>query len=319
MENLSMLMANPMIIAGVVFLLVLSLILLVAVFAGGSQDATERRMDEYFVKGGPAPDDQRQTKEVRNLARQQIEKIGQMLMSEENNKERTMLKTRLIQAGFYSPGALPVFMGIKVMLMIFPALIGVMLGVLGLVSMNWGLVVGVVFGVIGVVGPSFYLDSRKKARQTAIRRALPDAMDVIVICLEGGLSLDAAVARVARELDVAYPALSLELNICQKEAQLGHTIGEALKNFSRRLDLEELRSLAGVVLQAQKYGASMASALRIHASTLRERRSQRAEEMAHKAGTKIMFPTLLFIFPAIFLVILGPAIIQISAAFAEMK
>jgi tight adherence protein C len=116
---------------------------------------------------------------------------------------------------------------------------------------------------------------------------------------------------VAGELKNTHPLLASELNIVQREIQLGQSSGESLAHLGERSDLEEIRSLAAVITQADRFGASLVKSLRVHADTLRLKRQQRAEEMAQKAGTKILFPTLLFIFPAIFVVILGPAAIQI--------
>jgi len=133
-----------------------------------------------------------------------------------------------------------------------------------------------------------------------------------VICVEGGLSLVGAIRRVAGDLRTVHVELAAELEIVQREVQLGQTAGEALRRFGERSDMEEIRSLASVIIQAERFGAGLNKSLRIHADTLRMKRQQRAEEMAQKAGTKVLFPTLLFIFPAIFVVILGPAMIQIS-------
>src|SRR5262249_12604771 len=150
--------------------------------------------------------------------------------------------------------------------------------------------------------------------QIMFRRALPDALDVLVICLEGGLSLTGAFKRVASELRTAHPGLATEMLIVEHEIQLGRPIGEAMRQFGERADLEEVRSLASVISQSERFGASLTKALRVHAESLREKRLQRAEEMAQKAATKIIFPTLLFIFPGVFIVILGPAAIQIVRA-----
>ncbi len=232
--------------------------------------------------------------------------------------ERTRLQTRLIYAGLYGRQAMPIFLGVKLLLMVSPALIGLVAGVLGIIPLFHGLIVGAALGLGGMVGPSFWLDRRKAARQTAFRRAIPDALDVLVICLEGGLSFPAAIRRVAGELKTAHPLLARELQIAQREIQLGRSAGEALREFADRTDLDEIRSLASVVIQAERFGASLAKALRVHAATLRERRLQYAEEMAQKAVIKVLFPTLLFIFPGIFIVILGPAAIQILEMFSQM-
>ena len=137
-------------------------------------------------------------------------------------------------------------------------------------------------------------------------------MDILVICLEGGLSLPAALKRVSSELKMVHPALAAELGIVQREIQLGRTSGEALRKMGERSDLEEVRSLASVILQSERLGASLVKSLRVHADTLRVKRQQRAEELAQTAATKMLFPTVLFILPAMFVVILGPAVIHIA-------
>ena len=141
---------------------------------------------------------------------------------------------------------------------------------------------------------------------------MPDALDVIVICVEGGLSLVGALRRVAGDLRAVHPKLAKELDIVQREVQLGQTAGEALRRLGERSDMEEVRTLAAVIIQSDRFGAGLNKALKIHSETLRQKRQQGAEEKAQKAGTMVLFPTLLFIFPAIFVVILGPAMIQIS-------
>jgi tight adherence protein C len=228
-----------------------------------------------------------------------------------NDAERTLLNTRLIHAGLYSRQAMAIFLGVKVLLMVSPALIGLAAGSVGLAPLRSAVVVGGCLGILGMVGPSFWLDFKKSERQTAFRRALPDGLDVLVICLEGGLSLQASIRRVGTELRTAHPALAAELAIVEREIQLGRSAGESLHQMGLRTDLEEVRTLASVITQAEKFGASLVKSLRVHAEMLRLKRRQHAEEMAQKAAIKILFPTLLFIFPAIFVVILGPAAIQI--------
>ena len=154
-------------------------------------------------------------------------------------------------------------------------------------------------------------------RQTKIRRSLPDALDIMVVCLQGGLSLTGTLARVARELVSAHPLLAVELNIVERQIRMGHTAGQALRDFARRFDLEELRSMASVVSQSERIGSSVV-VLTVFADTMRVRRHQRAEELAHKAAVKMLFPTLFCIFPAIFIVILGPAAIQIYQQLGDM-
>jgi tight adherence protein C len=290
------------------FAMASSLVLLVFMVATGRKNRLNTRLQELSTRGTPGPD----VDTVAKLARSTLPKMGAPLLPKTEG-ERTKLQARLTQAGLYSRQAMVVFLGVKMVLMVGPALIGIALGVVGLIPIMWGLVFGAIFGISGMIGPSFWLDRRKKARQASFRRALPDALDVLVICLEGGLSLPGAVRRVTGELRTAHPVLAGELSIVLREVQLGLSTGEALRQFGERSDLEEVRGLASVITQSERFGASLVKALRVHADTLREKRLQYAEEMAQKAATKILFPTVFFIMPAIFIVILGPAVIQITA------
>ncbi|MFM7072689.1 MAG: type II secretion system F family protein [Planctomycetota bacterium] len=174
-----------------------------------------------------------------------------------------------------------------------------------------------VAGVCVVLFPSLFLEQRMKRRQLEIRRGLPDALDVLVISLEAGLSLPAALVRLSKELAVVHPLLAFELTIVQREIQLGNSTGVALRNFSVRFGIDELRNLAAVAIQAERYGASIVQALRTHAESLRIKRLQQAQERAQKAAVKLLIPTVLFIFPAVFVVILGPAAYDIYARLSE--
>ena len=239
-----------------------------------------------------------------------LPKMGQPLVPEEG-VERTKLKERLILAGFYSPQAMYVFLGVKMMLIVTPAIIGLIAGSVGLLPLKFGLLFGACASIIGTIGPSFWLDRKKIKRQATLRRAMPDACDLIVICVEGGLSLAGALKRVVAELRVAHPLLADELNIVQRKAQLGQPLADALSSFGIRSGVREIQSLSSTVRTAEKFGSSMVSALQTYSETLRVQRQQKAEELAQKASTKILFPTLLFIFPSILIVILGPAAIQL--------
>lgn len=290
---------------------------IVAIFASGRKARLDTRLQE-LKKGksasGPAP----AAKPMRNMAAAAIPKIGSTLVPADE-KERTRLQARLVQAGLYRRQAMAVFLGVKMLLMTGPALIGLAVGLTGLAPIRHAALGGACFGIIGMIGPSRWLDGKKAKRQTSFRRGLPDALDVIVICVEGGLSLVGALRRVAGDLRSVHPELAFELDVVQREIQLGQTAGEALRRLGERADMEEVRSLAMVIIQSERFGAGLNKALRIHADTLRLKRQQRAEELAQKAGTKVLFPTLLFIFPAIFVVILGPAMIQISSILSQAK
>ncbi len=296
------------------FFLCSSLVLLAFMLLSGRKSRLDARLHDLARRGGMLPD----ADPLVEFAQSALPKMGASLLPKDE-AERTTLQTRLIHAGLYGRQAILVFLGVKLLLMVSPTLIGLLAGLLGFVPIFHGLTLGAILGVLGMIGPSFWLDHRKSSRQIAFRRSLPDALDVLVICLEGGLSLAGALRRVASELRTAHPLLAAELQIAQREMQLGRPVGDTLREFANRTDLDEIRGLAAVVAQAERFGASLAKALRVHASALREQRLQRAEEMAQKAAIKILFPTLLFIFPGIFLVILGPGAIQIMEMFSQIN
>jgi tight adherence protein C len=304
-------MGQSAMVSVVVLLMAGSLVGLVYLLVGGRRSRIDQRLDELSGKSAPVED------AVADFARATLPKMGAALVPDDAER-RTKLQVRLVQAGLYGRQAMPFFLGVKLMLMVTPGVIGLVAGLMGIVQLPVGLAAGAFVGVIGSIGPSFWLDRRKARRQVLFRRALPDALDVLVICLEGGLSLPGAMRRVAGELRTAHPALARELNIVQREVQLGRSSGEALRMFADRADMEELRGLSSVIVQTERFGASLVKALRVHAESLRIRRLQHAEELAQKASTKVLFPTVLFILPATFIVILGPAAIQLMAMFAKV-
>jgi tight adherence protein C len=297
-----------------VFAMVSSLALMLALLWTGRRGRLDSRLQELSGKTGSVPE----IDSVAELARQALPRVGAPLMPRDQG-ERTRLQARLIQAGLYSRQALVVFLGVKMLLTAIPILAGLVASLFGLVDLQVGLVLGGLVSIAGLIGPSFWLDRRKAARQSSLRRALPDALDVLVICLEGGLSLFAAFRRLSTELGTAHPLLAAELTIVEREIQMGRSTGEALRAFGERVDLEEIRRLASVITQSERFGASLVKTLRIHAETLRQRRMQYAEEMAQKAAVRILFPTLLFIFPGMFIILMGPGLIQLLDAFAELK
>ncbi len=254
---------------------------------------------------------------VGDLARSTLPRLGTLLVAKEEHRVAN-LRDRLVQAGFYRRNALRAFMGAKLMLMmVLPILFGLVPYLLGWLGLQRGLLFSVVGSALGMLAPNLWLATAVRRRQSALRNALPDALDMLVLCVEGGLSLTAATQRVTAELQVVHPLLGVEMNLFQREIQLGLSAGEAFRKLGERCGLDEVRELASVILQSERYGASVVKALRTHADSWRLERQQRAEEMAQKAAVKILFPTLLFIFPAIFIVLLGPAAFQIAGLFSK--
>lgn len=301
----------------IVFFMAASLAGLIALMVLGRNRRIETRLRELSTDSQPAKATGN-AGAVSRAVRKALPKMAQPLIPDEG-EERTKLKTRLILAGLYSPQAMTIFLGAKMSLMVIPVVIGLILGSLGLAPTNYSLLIGVCASIFGTIGPSFWLDRRKSKRQATLRRALPDACDLIVICMEGGLSLGGSLKRVVGELRVAHPLLADELNIVQRKVQLGEPLADALGAFATRCELQELQNLSTVVRSAEKFGSSMVKALQNYAESLRVQRQQKAEEMAQKASTKVLFPTLLFIFPSILIIILGPAAVQLSEVLQDLK
>jgi tight adherence protein C len=300
-------------ISMLVFLVTSGLILLIYAWRNRDLLQAQARVREL----GPAP----RRADESGRGRKWLSRLPAMAVPllPEDADQRGRLQVRLHQAGLYGPHALLLFLGAKMLFLVLAVVLAVGAIVSQLLPPNRAAVVGALLGGTALAGPGIWLDARKRRRQTHMRRALPDALDMLVLCVEGGVSLPQAVQRVTAELHDAHPLLGAEMDIVQREMLLGLSVGEALRKFGDRTDLEDVRSLASVLLQNERYGASVARALRIHADTLRQERQQKAEEQAQKASVKILFPTLLCIFPAVFLVILGPAAFQILAVFSRMK
>jgi tight adherence protein C len=233
-----------------------------------------------------------------------------------DERERTQLQARLIQAGIYAPWAAGVFLTVKMLLITGPPLIGFTVGQCGLFNPYKGLFYGALAGSIGIIAPGVWLQNRKNRRHARLLRSLPDFLDLMVTCVQSGLSLDAALQRVTDELSLAHPLLAGEMSVVQRQIELGAAPDLALRNLAERSDLAALHSLSALVEQARRFGTSVTEALRTNAEMLRDQREQRAEEMGQKAAVKILFPTLLFIFPAIFVVLVGPAAVQIAERFS---
>jgi tight adherence protein C len=204
-----------------------------------------------------------------------------------------------------------IFYGAKVLV---PLTLGVLVMVTGLSSYNPFFVYAMAFG-LGFLVPDFWLGRRIATRQARIRLGLPDVLDLLVICMEAGQSLDQATARTGEELIRAQPEISDELGIVVLEMRAGRPRADAWKHFAQRTAVDSVRNLVAVLVQSEKFGTSIAKTLRVHADTLRTQRRQEVEEQAAKTTVKLVFPLVFFIFPSIFLVALGPAIITIQESF----
>ncbi len=224
------------------------------------------------------------------------------------------IRQRLIQAGFPNPSSVAFYLAARAGL---PAVLGggafLLLPTFGK-SWLFTLLTSIYCGAMGYVLPSLYLGQRIRGRQKEMQRALPDALDLLVVSVEAGLGLNQALVRVSEEIYRISAVLSEQLALVNLEIRAGTPREEALRNLADRTGLADISSLVGMLIQTDRFGTSVAQALRVHADTMRTKRRQRAEEAAAKTTIKLIFPLVFCVFPALFVVILGPAIIEIFHA-----
>ena len=238
-------------------------------------------------------------------------KLGQSLRPSDE-EELGKVRLKLLNAGFRNENAVAVLFGIKLILMLLGLAIAFPIVALKLGMTRNALTITAVSGGIGFYLPGLVVGSRKKKRFESIFLGLPDALDLMVVCVEAGLGLDAAMRRVTTELATSCPVLCEEFAIANFQLQMGRPRKDVLRDLGLRTGVDDVRSLAAVIIQAEKFGSSIGSALRVQSDAMRLRRRQYAEERAAKTAVKIMIPLILFIFPGVFVVLVGPAGIQIA-------
>jgi tight adherence protein C len=221
------------------------------------------------------------------------------------------LAYKLTLAGFRKPEHVEIFTAVKLLLPVA----GIVIGTFIASNMVTAVLVG---AVAGFFLPDLVLSYLVTRRQTNIRIALPDALDLLVICMEAGLGIDQAMVRVGEEMAVTAPSLAEEFQIINREQRAGKPRLDAWRSMAERLDIEFVRQFVTMLVQTERFGTPIAHALGVFADTLRSRRMQAAEEVAAKTGVKLLFPLVLFIFPSIFVVSLGPAIINLQKMFQEI-
>ncbi len=240
------------------------------------------------------------------------------LASPKTELEQSALKIKLANAGFRSESAAAIYSGLR-----FASLVGFfaisLFSLFYFQSLMWK-----VMGVCGITLFGFFLPSivlymLKSQRQQAIFLTLPDALDLMVVCVESGLGLDAAMRKVAEEMKDHAKIISEELQLANFQLQMGRPRREVLHDLGVRTGVDDVRSLAAILIQADRFGSSVAQALRVQSDSMRTRRKQLAEEKAAKTAVQLIFPLVLFIFPGIFVVLVGPAFIQITEALKHMS
>jgi tight adherence protein C len=229
-----------------------------------------------------------------------------------NVEEARATRRKLVNAGYRSRKAPIYFVGAKLLLATLMACLVAMIPVklMGFPTVSQLTIYYVIAAACGYYAPGLWLRRAIAARKDSLQRAIPDALDLMVVCVEAGLGLDQAIARVGGEVERAHPELSDELNILSLELRTGISRQEALRNLSHRTDLEEVGNLVALLVQTDRFGTSIGQALRVHADSMRTTRRLRAEELAAKLPVKLLLPLIFFIFPSMFIVVLGPAIIK---------
>jgi tight adherence protein C len=245
-----------------------------------------------------------------------LQVLGQRV--EGGRGDTTVVRRFLVQAGYSDPNAVSIYWASRVALALgLPSAGMVILPLLGAGSTQ--VLLGLVWlGTVGWIGPTFFLRSRLKARQKELQLALPDMLDMLVVCVEAGLGLNQALVRVSDEIDHVSALMSEQLAMVNLEMRAGTPRDEALKNLAERTGLVDIRSLVSMLIQTDRFGTSVADALRVHSETMRTKRRQRAEEAAAKTTIKLVFPLVLFVFPAMFVVVLGPSALAIFRTFSKL-
>jgi tight adherence protein C len=228
------------------------------------------------------------------------------------------IRQRLIQAGLRDESSLVIYVGLRFALPLVLAVGAFLAGSLLESDPTHRLLGLLAAAIAGHVAPSYWLDKRRQRRQSEIRHALPDALDLLVVCLEAGLSLGAGIARVAQEFVRSSPALCQELRLVTAEMQAGKGGADALRALAGRVGLQEVSALSAMLIQTERFGTSVSGALRVHCQGMRQDRLQKAEEVAQKAAVKMVLPASVFIFPATLLVIAGPAGLKLIEALSTV-
>ena len=244
-----------------------------------------------------------------------LERVGQRFGSTEA-AQTSSTQTLLMHAGYRSPSAVQMYWAVRLLLPLL--LVGFALLVLPLLP-KFSLIIGMslVFaaGAVGWLVPALYVGKRKQARQGRLRAAFPDALDLMVVCVESGLALPLTIERVAEEMSVSQIELAEELALVNAQIRAGISSTEALKQLAVRTGLDDVQGLVSLLAQSIRFGTSVADTLRIYADEFRDRRTQAAEEMGAKVGTKLVFPLIFCLWPSFFLVAIGPPLIGVIRAF----
>lgn len=302
-------------------LLILGVFAIVALFLWGipyvfrttAVTRMERLVKEEERLFGAREDEQTVAEDVGDFLRKRVSPLARFSASDGVEGEDSPLRRKLVTGGFYAASAVPVFLGIKTLLtFLFPILLLVANGILHFNLQGSTMVmVLLVCAATGYFLPNVMLSAIVDRRNQEMYEIFPDVLDLLRICVESGLSMDVAIVRVRDEIRIRSRAMAEEFRIISLEQRAGASRNMALNNFAKRINLPDVDSLVSTLIQADRFGTSIAESLRIHSENLRLNRRLKAEELAAKIGTKILMPLIFCIFPLIFIVILAPAVSQV--------
>jgi len=297
------------VVSGVVFgATVLFVMALVYAFTTGNLPVGER-LARLWRPPAPAEKEVSFKEKLKERVQKALGGLGKLLPN--THKDISSTQRLMSRAGFRRPEAVMALRGVKILL---PLGLLLLVYFTGFYRHNPIFILAMA-ALGGYLLPDFWLTSRIRKRQQVIRLSLPDALDLLVICVEAGLGLDQALLRISQELRIAHPELCDELEIVSSEMRVGKTRLDALRDLATRTGVDDLKSLVAMLIQTDRFGTSVAQSLRVHADQLRTLRRQRAEERGAKAPVKMVPALVFFIFPAMFVVILGPAAISIAHYF----
>ena len=295
-------------------------VFLVLLYVGQGDTKAKERLERFGRLGRGADVERARGGGSGERLQDLLEKAAPALASPltpKTEEETSKLKVWLMNGGWRSEGAVPTYLGIRIGFLIF----GLILATPVLVRMGNtqnGWLYAVMIAGISFYLPSLFVSFRVSKRQEQIFYGLPDALDLMVVCVEAGLGLDAAMRKVCEEMGRSFPIISEEFSICNFQLQMGRPRRDVLHDLGVRTGVDDMKSLAAILIQADRFGSSIAQALRVQSDSMRVRRKQLAEERAAKTAVQLLFPLVLFIFPAIFIVLVGPAGIKIYEQFVKM-
>ena len=278
-------------------------------YVGMERSTLVRRRIRGLQGGGGSSDSESSALQNAALSSPIVKKVTTFIPK--SPKQMTRVQRRLALAGLHHPKHIAMYIAAEVLAPI------VAFGAVVLFFGAGQMIFAILAGILGYLLPGLTVEWHAKKRQKEIRNGLPDALDLLIVCLEAGLAIDQAILKSSEELRIAYPNLADELHMVTVECRAGKPRIEAFKNFASRTKVDDVRALVAMLVQTDRFGTSIADALRTYAEVSRTKRRQRAEERAAKIGAKLVFPLVFCLFPAFFVVTLGPGVIKFVDAFSS--